>query len=1688
MILALLTSTSFANPIINQVTHGSATISSSGKTLEINQTSNKAIINWHSFNINANETTRFNQPTNGMTLNRVDAVNGISTIFGQLTANGKIILINPAGIYFGPNAYVSVGSIIASTSNMTDKNFLAGQYIFDQASPSHGTVVNRGQIIAAENGLVALVGSNVSNEGKIQAHVGHVILASGNKFTIDMRGDDLIHFSIDEASTGSGVNPEGKKMRTGVNNSGIIIANGGTVILSAQSARHVVDRSINMNGYIEANSVSQKNGSIILSAGSQGKVRIAGKILASGSHGGKIKIFGNKIKIKSTAVIDASGELSGGEILIGGDYQGKGSGYNSAQTAVQKGANIRADAISKGDGGKIIIWSDKQTHFAGSVSAKGGSLGGNGGFVEISSHGHLDFTGDVNLSAARGVTGTLLLDPENLTIQATGSTTAEASGSPTNTYIGNVDNSILTVSDLQNALVNANVLVLTGSNGNQLGDINVADNITWNTNHSLTLSAYHSINLANNVIISNSGGASINLLADNVGNGSGTVNFSAGSGIALSGGGAVTIYYNPINYATPTNYNTFVTGAIPTAYMLVSSGGQLQNINTNLSGDYALAKDITMSGNFTPLGSSSTPYTGIFDGQNHTIDQLTIVDATPNGNIGLFGYTANATIRNLALTNVTITETANAASIGSVIGDAENTIIANIFSNAFIQVNTNNLGRNMYIGGLIGVSNNSSVSNTIANVPSLEINGTNYGTVGGNGRVSIGGLIGNVSGGSVVNSGSLEGIINTNLNAISATNQSARNSIGGLIGGVSNSALINNTFSTTSITHVGDVHATDGTAQTNIGGLVGRSDTGALISNSYSAGLIQVSSLLSVPTTGSGYVFTGGLVGNLSVANTSGIDHSFSLSDISLNATVDNTVSPPSAYFMTGGLVGQANGDIDNSYAKGTITATLTACTGAGGLCTAPASNYAFYVGGVAGDGFSYIRNSYSTGAITVSGNNNNGAVGVGGIIGTHITLYDRGLINLSRSGSINVTMNNTNGGQLYVGGIAGSIVYYGTPNPSNPAFDNLYSSSTLNVTAQNNGSYISVGGLIGNNGFNTNDPGGKIDRSLTTGYINPQITNLNAATTYIGGFIGFQDNDPTSSVTSSYWDTDMSGYNQNQGIGNNSGSYPGLTAGCFGGTCSNGGSANLSNQATFTGWDFTTTWNIINNYSFPYLLTANPTPPQVFSGTTNLSGRNSLALVSNGVIIDSVVSTAAGFYYFSESTDTISNNAGLIYIMNNLTPGNIIFMPGVNESLSDLTIITNQVNIVSNQTASLSNNILALLVNGLAGNNYILYSSMGNDLTLGNSLHPSIEFIISPNIQYSLDGSINQLVNANSHILFNDDVSVDANVSLSANTIQFNGNINGLGNSLILNSPNNIIVNGDINLSNLTFNGGNLTLNGATVTTDNSQIYNGNVVINQNMTMVGKGIYINSGITGNYRLSLIGQNGNSYFKLAGNLNVNSIDITGGNLAYRNVLDLSNINGPITVTLETTYSGNAILPAQPNIAFSNLNEIIGNTNYALSNLTVLPNKSNFVLVNSINEILVNDPMTLRWFNLLKSQSGVDIVYFNTPTIYNEATNLLTLNNETVKWLGFNSDYFTGKISFYNDIQPQFVEPDLQVLSSIENWMLHRYKYDQLHNLLIDEISLSQEEWDWLNRVNCYLVKPANRNSFILRFSNNSQCN
>ena len=266
-------SNAYAGPTGGVVSAGSASIAGGAGTTTINQSSQNVAINWQSFSIGQGEAVRFVQPnSSSVALNRVLGSDP-SSILGSLSANGKVFLVNPNGILFGQGAQVNVGGLVASTLNITDSDFMAGKYNFSGASK--GSILNQGSI-NADGGYVALLGANVSNQGVISAKLGTVALAAGNAITLDVAGDGLLNVTVNQGA-----------VNALAQNGGLIQADGGQVLLTAQAAGTLLQSAVNNTGVIQAQTIENHNGTIRLLGDMQsGTVNVGGTLDASAPNGG----------------------------------------------------------------------------------------------------------------------------------------------------------------------------------------------------------------------------------------------------------------------------------------------------------------------------------------------------------------------------------------------------------------------------------------------------------------------------------------------------------------------------------------------------------------------------------------------------------------------------------------------------------------------------------------------------------------------------------------------------------------------------------------------------------------------------------------------------------------------------------------------------------------------------------------------------------------------------------------------------------------------------------------------------------------------------------------------------------------------------------------------------------------------------------------------------------------------------------------------------------------------------------------------------------------------------------------------------------------------------------------------------------------------------------------------------------
>ncbi|MDR2297064.1 MAG: YDG domain-containing protein [Comamonas sp.] len=287
-------------PTGGSVVQGSASIGQNGNAMTVQQGSGKVIINWGSFNIGKDASVQFQQHQNtDIALNRVTGSDG-SQILGQLTANGQVWLVNPNGIVFGQGARVDVGGLVASTLNITDQDFRDGNYRFSRNLQGGGAVAgisNQGQITARDGGSIALLAPTVSNDGVLRAQLGTVAMAAGDRVTLSAGANGLLQVEVDPSTIG-----------TLVENKQLIVADGGQVIMTGKAADALSASVVSNTGTVQARTLQQKEGRILLLADmAHGTARIGGTLDASApgginggtnsSNGGFIETSGAQVQV-----------------------------------------------------------------------------------------------------------------------------------------------------------------------------------------------------------------------------------------------------------------------------------------------------------------------------------------------------------------------------------------------------------------------------------------------------------------------------------------------------------------------------------------------------------------------------------------------------------------------------------------------------------------------------------------------------------------------------------------------------------------------------------------------------------------------------------------------------------------------------------------------------------------------------------------------------------------------------------------------------------------------------------------------------------------------------------------------------------------------------------------------------------------------------------------------------------------------------------------------------------------------------------------------------------------------------------------------------------------------------------------------------------------------------------------------
>ncbi|EBR3615296.1 hypothetical protein C4B91_19275 [Salmonella enterica subsp. enterica serovar Waycross] len=739
LIVSLLPGMALANPSLptgGQIVAGQGSISTSGNQMTVNQNTQGMVTNWNSFDIGKNHTVQFVQPgSSAVALNRVTGGHE-SQILGTLKANGQVMLINPAGVMFGKGAKVNTAGMVASTKNISNEDFMAGRYTFSGGSQPGAEIVNQGSLTTTKGGYIVLAADRVRNQGEIRTPGGRVVLAAADRVTLQLDNTGLTAVSVN----GSVVNALAE-------NRGLISATNGQVYLTARGKDMLLNTVVNNSGTVEAKGLSERGGEIVLDGGDSGVVSQSGMLLADSDsgRGGKITLEGQNIHLAGGSLISATGETGGGEVYVGGGWQGKDSSIRHASKVVMdKTAVIDVSAKARGQGGTAVLWSDDYTNFRGTILARGGLQGGDGGRVETSSHHNLQAFGDVDASAVKGNAGEWLLDPFDITV-VSGSTDTDVNEGAGNDGIFTPDTGTSQVSNgtINNRLNSGtNVTIKTAkenSGSTQWGNITVNADIshTATNNVSLTLEADGNINITNHSITSTTGKLDVNLLGAGSHDGTITLNnatvSSNGGNITLgqlnagsdgtTSGLAVSITNSTLNATsagnisiTANNGTTLGNGTLSGNEVSVSaSSGTGDALVINLSSNLTAAGNLTVSGDTSATGNKYGIHTS--DSQFTAGDTLNMTAEAAGGTDGAF----KASDINVSAQNAVMKGTSGGA------GGTGVWLTGNV-------TNTRD-GGNLTITGTTTGSGNSIGVNVLAN---LTANGTGNLNITGKGAQGVG--------------------------------------------------------------------------------------------------------------------------------------------------------------------------------------------------------------------------------------------------------------------------------------------------------------------------------------------------------------------------------------------------------------------------------------------------------------------------------------------------------------------------------------------------------------------------------------------------------------------------------------------------------------------------------------------------------------------------------------------------------------------------------------------------------------------------------------------------------------------------------------------------------------------------------------------------------------------------------------
>lgn len=389
-----------ALPTGASVVAGQASVRQSGARMDIEQTSTRAAINWLSFDIGAQAKVQVQMPNaQSVSLNRVIGADP-SALFGQLSSNGQVVLVNPNGIVFGAGSRVDVGGLVASAMDIRTADFMAGRMLFNRGGSTAG-VLNQGTLTAGPGGYIALLAPEVRNEGVVSAQFGTVALAAGEAVTMDLAGSTLLGVKVDPAS-----------VKALVDNRQLVQAEGGQVLMSAGAARHLLSQAVagqaGADQLVESGGVVRlvsSSGQVSVGAGriavEGSTVDVAGQLSASGAQAGEVRVSadylgqsgridanaaastGGQVQLDASTLIQtASARITADGAAAGGQVRITGAGD---QSRLYSSAEVTARGLEgEARGGRVVVTADNVQLRAAQIDASGAGAGGDvrigGGF------------------------------------------------------------------------------------------------------------------------------------------------------------------------------------------------------------------------------------------------------------------------------------------------------------------------------------------------------------------------------------------------------------------------------------------------------------------------------------------------------------------------------------------------------------------------------------------------------------------------------------------------------------------------------------------------------------------------------------------------------------------------------------------------------------------------------------------------------------------------------------------------------------------------------------------------------------------------------------------------------------------------------------------------------------------------------------------------------------------------------------------------------------------------------------------------------------------------------------------------------------------------------------------------------------------------------------------------------------